>query len=969
MLLKSLLGILVPILLSPIAAARQYPVINYNIQEGLSHSNVFRIFQDKKGFLWFCTDYGLCRFNGKEFKKYFTSEGLPGHSIMSISEDDSGVKYISVYDGGLARMTDSTIDNIVLQEDWLPPKFFFSYHYHQALWAIGRDEKDLLLQIRDGKACIVQYRDSLMLRRGYHIDNHLFFATQKGIYKINDSDQLVPLVIPGSTRKQAISIAKDHHNNYWIAYTDELVCFSKNKITKQIHFSGRNLITGMILDRNDHIWIATVGNGVLLSKNTTASSVDFDKQNAIPDITINDLMEDNEGNIWIATHGSGVYKISALYIENYLVEQYKINAYCKSIFYADTNAVFIGSMGNISQFKHNVLFSYKCSLLGPETYVYFIQKYKNDILIGTPTGLIMKKTSSPFSEKWVGAEKIGALSFCENKGGAPLIGSYNCLYHFRRQKLIKDTARLTQQRRFNSILKASDGRIWLGTAQGILTLKDNAYTEQILAGGKPGNTINYLYEDSQHRIWAATDSGLACFANGQTIYFYEKDGLAHNKCNAICQDSSGAIWIGTLKGLCNTNVEASKIQNFIANIFPYEVLTLSYTHNDYLLAGTVNGFSRINLAQTRADRISLPPLYITAATVNDHSSPMPTSLFLNTYRPNLSIDYIALSYRMPEKIEYRYKILGLDKDWKTTVNHSLEISALPGGDYCFLVAARYTNGEWGMPARLFIHVPVPWWQKKVAVLGMIMSSIILIFLVSRFIVLSRERKKRHRLTLYNKIVYLKQQAASALINPHFIFNCMSSIQYFMHKNDKEKTNLYLTDFAALIRMTLDNVQKSFISLSEEIHRINLYLKLESLRMDEELEYSISIDPSLNAQHTFIPNMVVQPYVENSVWHGIRSHMQKGKITISILQDNEQLKITVVDNGIGIYQSQKRSNKKNRKAHYGLKLTAERLRLLQQLFNRSYSVTTEEIINMQGKTEGTQVIITLPLAYNESWDDN
>src|SRR5690606_34772303 len=141
-------------------------------------------------------------------------------------------------------------------------------------------------------------------------------------------------------------------------------------------------------------------------------------------------------------------------------------------------------------------------------------------------------------------------------------------------------------------------------------------------------------------------------------------------------------------------------------------------------------------------------------------------------------------------------------------------------------------------------------------------------------------------------------ALSALINPHFIFNCLNSVQYYLNKNQNNLANEYLADFAKLIRLTMEQSQETFITLQEETERLELYLSLEKLRLQEKLSWKLTVDPALDKLNVKIPNMILQPYVENAIWHGIMPKKTGGSITLSINKQSEsELKIMIEDDGV------------------------------------------------------------------------
>ncbi|MNQ77360.1 Sensor histidine kinase YpdA [compost metagenome] len=201
---------------------------------------------------------------------------------------------------------------------------------------------------------------------------------------------------------------------------------------------------------------------------------------------------------------------------------------------------------------------------------------------------------------------------------------------------------------------------------------------------------------------------------------------------------------------------------------------------------------------------------------------------------------------------------------------------------------------------------------------------------------------------------LEQQALQAMMNPHFVFNVMNSIQHYINTQNTASANKVLTGFARLIRKNLEICTKSYISLEEELEYLNLYLKLEKNRFGDKLEYIFTIDENIDQEETFIPSMLLQPYVENAIWHGIMPKETGGQIQINIkLQDAFYLNIEIIDDGVGIDNSLK--NKKETHISKGMQLTKERLHLLGQIGAKPIHLSVR-----QNTTNGTTVSISIPL---------
>jgi len=198
------------------------------------------------------------------------------------------------------------------------------------------------------------------------------------------------------------------------------------------------------------------------------------------------------------------------------------------------------------------------------------------------------------------------------------------------------------------------------------------------------------------------------------------------------------------------------------------------------------------------------------------------------------------------------------------------------------------------------------------------------------------------------------------MNRHFIFNALNSIQYYINTQDKKQANQYLTNFAALVRKNLDSAQVDTISLRDELDRLQLYMNLEQMRFKDRFEFSISLDEHLDAESLLVPSMILQPFVENSIMHGILPSERKGIISININSNNDDLRFELFDNGIGIENSLKQKSVTTAHVSNGMKITRQRMELLKTMTKLNYSV--EGPFQAVNETEviGTYVIITLPM---------
>jgi sensor histidine kinase YesM len=286
---------------------------------------------------------------------------------------------------------------------------------------------------------------------------------------------------------------------------------------------------------------------------------------------------------------------------------------------------------------------------------------------------------------------------------------------------------------------------------------------------------------------------------------------------------------------------------------------------------------------------------------------------------------------------------------------------LPPGSYRFVVYARNSDGYWSVsPASIAFTILPPWWQMwwiKLLALAAVLLLVIVIFRVRLSKIRRRERKKSE---LQNRIAGIELTALRAQMNPHFVFNAINSVQYFITNNDPDSSQKYLTKFGRLIRYVLDNSKLTTIPVQKELDALELYLDLEALRFGKKLSYAIDVHPGVDTKYTQIPSMLIQPYVENAIWHGIMHSPVDGRLTVSLEMEDGILKCTVEDNGIGRQKSQALKQEKGT-AHtsMGMSNTKERLEIINQVNATGLSVTVTDLYHDSGEARGTRVAISIP----------
>jgi hypothetical protein len=322
----------------------------------------------------------------------------------------------------------------------------------------------------------------------------------------------------------------------------------------------------------------------------------------------------------------------------------------------------------------------------------------------------------------------------------------------------------------------------------------------------------------------------------------------------------------------------------------------------------------------------------------------------------ITLKWALLNYTNPLQNRYYNKLEKIDKDWNYAGNKGqIEYNHLPPGNYIFRYRAVTADGLTGDEHTLAFTIAPKFWQTWWFICVMVMLLVLLILMIMRNVRI-RERKKS---ALQLQLSALEMKALRAQMNPHFIFNALNSIQECIITKNTNTAYTYLSSFSKLVRMILENSEKQFITLEDEIETLRLYLSIEKLRFDNSFEYLIDTGPKVDPSFVNIPAMIIQPYVENALWHGLINKKGEKKLLIHFDQRNGNLECTIRDNGVGrSHTAELQTNTRIKKHSMGMKITEERLQLLET----EASITINDLRDQNGNACGTEVIVVIPLEF-------
>jgi LytS/YehU family sensor histidine kinase len=295
---------------------------------------------------------------------------------------------------------------------------------------------------------------------------------------------------------------------------------------------------------------------------------------------------------------------------------------------------------------------------------------------------------------------------------------------------------------------------------------------------------------------------------------------------------------------------------------------------------------------------------------------------------------------------------------------------VPPGKYVFRVKVVNSYGVW-TTKNIEVIITSPWWTNWWFRIGVILMITGIFYAIIRWRVrqkfnrqLERSEKDKQLAELRQKTGELEMQALRAQMNPHFVFNSLNAINSFILQNNKTQASEYLTKFSRLVRMILQNSQSTLITLESELESLKLYLELEALRFDNRFEYKVTVPKDLDIEILKVPPLIIQPYAENAIWHGLMHKEEKGYLGIDIQQEGNHLLFTIKDDGVGRRQSAARASKSAMKhKSMGLKITADRIANLQRKAAAVSPVVINDLVHADGTAAGTEVIIKIPVIYD------
>ncbi|NQY06379.1 MAG: histidine kinase [Flavobacteriaceae bacterium] len=1001
--LKNLILVLAAVLLTNGITAQNNQIRNYTLEDGLPQSQVFDVVQDEIGYLWVGSQGGgLSRFDGIQFKVWDEKNGLLSNYIQTLSfigdrlfiGTSEGLsikdrntfknyrspqinKIFSFKEGtflsttkGIYRFKNNKLSKVNLPKlnnkkihDILFDGTYYWLATNDGLWrtkAIAKNNNDLY-EIQAGNfMSLVQYKKTVFAASFYH-----------GVF-LYEQGNLIPEVFPYAKRINTLTLLNE--NEIWISTDNKGIIVVDGDNLSIIRTIGKpngltvNNIKTCVKDKQSNIWIASSGGG--LYRYYQNNFRHYNIENGLKGNRVYAVHE-NKNAIWASNSESGIIKIDTSGVRSLQNDTILHGVKIKTLASDYKGNLWAGTDGKGVFIINETI---RDSVITNEDEVIDFQSLETIQIIETdiqrfPTEKVMpngwiRKIVSDGNTMWIASYSEGIAKVSNNKRGFPVLQKIFTTSDGMGDVLINDM-RLDQEGKLwyatrsghlgyihndkvTHLGKALDVNVSIGT----LLFKDNfiflgtsgkgvwwsdlgsSLEFKKLNGRKDiySKNIYQLIFDNEKNLWVGTEKGVdkVVLDDKNTItevyHFGRNDGfLGIETClNATIKDRSGNLWFGAIYGLTHYEPSERTTKN-LKPVISFENVEVSYKPIDSIHYKTWTNNSK-------------------------------KVLNLGFRENNLAFSYRTIDINHPSEIRYRYR---LNKEqWSPwSIENKVTLASLDYGSYTFEAQSRNKSWQKSRPIAFHFSIDTPlhkqvWFQRLgYGVLGFFILLFVLLYIRR---VKIKNREERERLQLENHLLSLEQKALRLQMNPHFIFNVLNGIKA-MGVHDKDKMNTTINKFAKLLRATLNNSRENYISLAQEIETLKNYIEVEQIMSEKPFDYTIDLIVDLDPEEILIPPMLIQPFVENAIKHGIMSIQEKGTLTIGFRIQNEFLHCEIIDNGIGIHQSQQA--KKNTD-HQSMALTVTKERIIS--ISGKDTLIIEDLGDLDTNSSGTRVQFKIPL---------
>ncbi|MEM8583917.1 MAG: histidine kinase [Bacteroidota bacterium] len=980
---------------------------NFGHDDGLPSSETYCTIQDEDGYIWIGTDNGIARFNGHEFKIYDSDDGLSDEVVFQLAQDKQGQIWASTYSGRQYLWTKETDgfsphpNNSEFEERKQQERIFVltdpDYPDGALFWYSLYNPFKLhtsngFQNIIDGTRLNGTYAYRSSPAPSFPYVNLRTVTLSNSACPTRDCDTYIFSQEYGIWDKFNLGLINREINHIFpleekgnfLAFTDSELLFYRDGILKARNPIALESITS-IKPFEASILVACKSGGGLWHLSNWNESGGLKTQRALEQRSLSGINFDRSGGLWISSLDEGVFYSSEpkqvflqqgiLLPDVQVVAVLPLDDHTFFSSFKDGTVRFINESLNTSfmirdddKVSSDIFYNQAYSILHDG---YQVTKFEN-----SNTQSLVKEKYSVYGEfsinygyrdiRWFGHPNAHGQQFVycasENNFGYITFENSNIRH------TIFNVNKPEDELNYSCLLKGWAERYWVGTQHGLyqyLPDSDTLVSHNFMHPALDERISDAIYLSNDSSLLFATRGHGVIYCSSDTVFaITEEDGLASNSVRRMYVDKQGVVWIATYSGLSSLDFnpvpqleisdrpqqEDSISRSFILRTFgrshglPSEELLYIQESDNYLWL--VSDLGIIKFRPPPIDTNALAPrlekVYLNGDLVQSNFLiDLPAA---SNY--TLDLHFANLNFRSLGQHVHRYR-LTREENWKEIQSNELSFPSLPIGRYTLEIQSRNPDGFWSESLSLPIQVDAPWYKKWWSI-GLFVLAI---STLTAGLIYRRDRQRAKEQAIQKQISELERSALQAQMNPHFVFNSLNSIQKFVIKQETEAAVNYLSRFARLIRETLHISAVGIHSLEDELRLLNHYLELEQLRFKNEFKYEIKVAEWIVPSNISIPGLLIQPFVENAIKHGLRHHETDGEVIVEFDGDPETLQVRIFDNGKG-FDPQKAKSKK----HHGIDITRRRLELTQNSFDKQTPLDIALRYDDNGSVCGT--VITL-----------
>lgn len=986
------------------------PSTKLTVANGLPQSFVSGLVQDKAGFIWIATRDGLARYDGKTCKNFVHIPGnkktLFNNVISSLYLDSHQFLWICYDQGSIDILNTQTEALFHFTEDPL-------YHAIAGNYAVGK----AIVEDGQGKIWIRQSRGAgfyvcdLLKRNLQNIPaQQLHYQQVLGLYINNGSYYFIgdtAMTVTGRDKKQVVVRYAFEHPQLssvkrpWKDLTPiirqqsgELVSVDEERLIIYKPSSGK--FTTIALPHRELYMLPCItqddSGNIFLGYNKSVFLLD--RQNKLH-LWHNDdsvykepvcMLYDRSGMLWIGSNATGVqgYDLRLSQVTSYA---YRDN-FVRDLFLSVLKT-------SEADFKKSFLYATK-----PYMFRWTVDNHGNYWLSNGANDLTPSPQLLHFKNNRLSAgawhyvngglkehKRISAMAV-SNAGKLwgvdydfrlvrfePLNGSVTVF-----PPVIKDSM-ITQNLITGMIMEGED-TCWIATMyHGLIRyVISSGDTKRLMRDDRQVLAeITSVAEDKNdpRYLWLGTlGGGLIRYekATNRYITLTTQNGLPNNTIYALVQDKKGRLWCSTNRGIFSFNMQTFSVENVqdLKDALSGEEFNRFHFFSmpdGSIMFGGIKGYVVFDPEKIVADSFA-PQVALTGISVNNEAADLTSDkpMFAQAinslekielpYNKNfLSFEFAALEFNMPEKLRYRYMLEGLDDKWiDAGTRNNAFYTNIPPGHYTLKVIASNTAGIWASHTKeLQVIIDPPFWKTWWFICCCIFLLAMLLLLFIRWQIRTIREKAQTKLRYERDVLELEAQALRAQMNPHFTFNCLNSIKALIQEDNSRQAVRYLTSFSRLIRSQMNNARRE-VTLYEELESCRLYIEMESLRFEGRIHCTIFVDDDIDTHSLIVPPLIIQPFIENAIWHGVLPKEENGTISVRVTKESDQVVCIIEDDGIGRSAAAARKSHTSPHQSQGMLLVKSRLDLHDLLYHSGGTLSITDKTDEQGNPAGTIVCL-------------